>query len=229
MTATLNIDEVDLVVIAQNHNPSILNPDFLIRTGIVESSWGWELANPPICTQQFSGVMYKSGLSIQAFLDRLIFREKNQGNTIANSKLSRIARKYIETLPHVSYSSIGTNTKGHIVVESDEKAALYILNDLVNDGPWKKFADGPMDATLSLAYRMSDCVLNLGISRAKVKAADKSESPCIVFAANFHRELKGESHEAKHHHLLDIIDKWGNDYKTFISLIKERFLKEKTT
>ncbi|MCG2659466.1 MAG: hypothetical protein L6437_04370 [Kiritimatiellae bacterium] len=229
MITTPTLDEIDLVVIAQNHNPSILNPDFLIRMGIVDHNWGWELVRSPVSTPHFSKVEYQSGVSIQAFFERLIFSDGNEENIAKGTRLSAIARKYIETLPHVSYSAIGVNLKVHVVAESDEKAAGFVLDHLVGDGPWKEFEGGPVGASLNLAYKMGDCLLNLAISTAKVKAADKKESPCIVFAANFHRSLKGDSPLAKIQHLLDVIGKWNNDGATFLDLIRDRFLKEKTT
>jgi hypothetical protein len=43
------IQDLTLVVVARNHNPTILNPDFLKSTHIVPEHW--ELAAPPFCVE----------------------------------------------------------------------------------------------------------------------------------------------------------------------------------
>jgi hypothetical protein len=224
MNVALTLGEIDLVVVAENHNPSVLNPDFLLRTGIVDPAWKWELAGSPLSTPQFSQVTFKSGTSIQAFLERLIFRDRNRESIAADPKFATIAAKYVETLPHVSYTAIGVNPKVHVITASDEEAERFLIDRLIANGPWRDFSGGPTDASVNLSFHMPDCQFTVSIATGRMRTRDKNQSPCLVFAGNFHRDLKGESHAAKHQHLLASIAKWREDAETFTRFIQERVL-----
>ena len=64
MKHTLDIQELAAVVVARNHNPTILNPDFLKYNNIVPANW--ELAESPLCTPPVAQVKYTNGISIVA-------------------------------------------------------------------------------------------------------------------------------------------------------------------
>lgn len=46
MSASVDLQELAIVLTAKNHNPSILNPDFLKCSGIIPSEW--ELSRQPL-------------------------------------------------------------------------------------------------------------------------------------------------------------------------------------
>ena len=65
----LELINTTVVVVAQDHNPSILHPSFLTANGVVPTDL--ELAGPSISTPAFARVLYRNGLSFQAEPDRI--------------------------------------------------------------------------------------------------------------------------------------------------------------
>ena len=63
--------EFSVVVVANDHNPSILNPDFLERQGIVQEGWGWTVMGSAITTPPFATVSYDSGVTVSVESNRL--------------------------------------------------------------------------------------------------------------------------------------------------------------
>jgi len=64
MPKRLIISELAIVVAAQNHNPTILNPDFLKHSQIVPKEW--VLREPPLCTEPLARVAYTNGVTLVA-------------------------------------------------------------------------------------------------------------------------------------------------------------------
>lgn len=65
--------EFSIVVVAENHNPSLLNRDFLWNNDIVPEEWDWEvLDEQSFSTVQASSVRYDSDVSITVHQNKLI-------------------------------------------------------------------------------------------------------------------------------------------------------------
>jgi len=62
----MNIDLVQfsIIVVANDHNPSLINPDFLERTGIVDAAWAWKRGTDAISTPAFATLSYDAGVTI---------------------------------------------------------------------------------------------------------------------------------------------------------------------
>ena len=73
MNKTVITEELSIVVVARNHNPTILNPDFLRYNEIVPPDW--ELAGPPVCVELMAQVAYSNSVKIVSQFDKVIFTE----------------------------------------------------------------------------------------------------------------------------------------------------------
>jgi hypothetical protein len=218
--------ELSVVIVAENHNPSILNPDFLLRNDIVKEEWHWDLAKPPITTQPFSQVVFKSGLSITAHLDRLVFTETEEGNIPASTKLAHVACKYAEVLPHVAYRSVGINPTCHVPMESEDASRLFIVDRLIRKGPWSEFGDAPLRASVRFMFQANGAKLMATIDEAQFKtSSEEKPAPCLLFRGNFHRDLEGKDAQERLSRLVSIIQNWSRDYFLFVGLIQERFIR----
>ncbi len=93
--------EFSVVVVGQDCNPTILNPDFLKHRGIVPEEWGWQLAGAPITTPPFATVSYDSGLTIKVEMTRFQVTDQLFADGVEKSKAIAVASKYIKVLPHV--------------------------------------------------------------------------------------------------------------------------------
>ncbi len=224
MEYNLLVRSLDIIVAAQNHNPSILNPDFLYRNKIVNEDWGWELARDPISTPPFSQVVFKSGVSISAQFERVIFSETEKSNLPEGTRVADIATKYAETLPHVTYTAIGINPKGHVLVESSEAARAFIMDRLIREGPWTSFGDAPVTGSAKLVFDVEEAKFILSVDQGEIAEANEPNRPCVLFQGNFHRDVKGEDHDAKFEYVRSTIKSWRKDYDLFVEVIQSHFL-----
>ena len=92
---------VSVVVTAEFHNPSILNPDFLKTQEIVSADWtvAETLTTPPV-----SVVKYNSGVEWTLDQSRLTIAE-NRGPAFDDGyRVHRLAVAYLQRLPYVPLS-----------------------------------------------------------------------------------------------------------------------------
>lgn len=222
MNKVVQIQELAVVVVARNHNPTILNPDFLKYNSIVPTNW--ELASPPICAAPIAQVSYNNGISIVARFDKLIFSQNLDDKNLDEVQVPTMMIKYIETLPHVDYRAVGINTKGHVVADSEEEVQRYLLEKFIAQGPWKAFRDKQATVSLSLSYPIQQGSLNLSVEYALLSLADEKRLPVVIFACNTHRDIKSESSKDKIDELKKIIQSWKTDVETYRSLVERNFL-----
>src|SRR5713101_6330983 len=69
-----------VVIVGGDHNPTILNPDFLTIREIVPKEWGWEVADPAITTPPFAIVRYTNGTSITVERNKLQVADSSASN-----------------------------------------------------------------------------------------------------------------------------------------------------
>lgn len=223
MDKQLQFGQLDIVVIAQKHNPSILNPDFLLRNKIVQEDWGWEAdTNSTLSTPQFSQVSYTCGVSIQAVMERLIFTSKS---AVHFDAVCAVAVAYVNTLPHVSYTAFGINPTGHVLAASAAEAVSFLLGKVMRGEAFRSFAGGPSGGECAYIFNLEGCRLSLKITCGAV--GPKSErKPCMIFNGNFHRDLLGEDVDDRLRDLISGIKGWSKDQAFFADAVKS-CLKEK--
>ncbi len=225
MVKKLIIEELSIVVVARNHNPTLLNPDFLKYNGIVPAAW--ELAEPPICTPPVSQVVYKSKISIMAQFGKLLFQEGIIENALKDAKIPKITVKYVETLPHVDYRAVGINPKGYVLAHSEKEAHEFVLNKLIAPGAWRSFRNKQPTVSTRFIYPINGGSINVTIENASLSLADNKQAPVVVFAANFHRDIHGKTSDEKVNGVKHIIGAWKTDVSTFSSLVEKTFLANK--
>ncbi len=94
MKKRLEFTELSIVIVAENHNPTILNPDFLKFNGIVPKEW--VVSKPPLCAYPVSQVEYQNGMRITAELNKLIFFTPEFVNNHFDMNISDVAKRYVE-------------------------------------------------------------------------------------------------------------------------------------
>ena len=169
--------QFSLVVRGETHNPSILNPDFLSVQGIVPTSWKWE-SRQTMTTPMASSVEYANHVSIQVTAESLqVVGEVEDGDSFSD-KIPEVARRYVETLPHVRYTALGINFHSALSVGNPGES---IRDRFMTDGPWRSEA---VAAGVRLEYALSD-----GRLRISVDGGKRGEEEAILVCANFHRDL----------------------------------------
>src|SRR4030043_307057 len=106
----ITLTNFSIVVLAQAHNPSILNPDFLKNNNIVSPTF---TPKTVVCSMPVAQVVYDEGISILAEFERLQFIDTIPERIPGGSPIPEIAVRYVDTLPHVRYTAVGINFIGH--------------------------------------------------------------------------------------------------------------------
>lgn len=224
MNKKLDIREIAIVLLASNHNPTILNPDFLKFNEIVPPDW--ELAESPICVDSLAQVSYKNDIRIVAQFDRLNFTENISGKSLEDIYIPNIASKYIEVLPHVNYRAIGINPRGHVITKNQQEADIFVLNKFISKGPWTEFKNKSSKAIVQFNYPLDFGSLILKVEDTILSLSNEEKVPAIIFSGNFHRDVSGENTKEIINNLKIIIKSWISDVELFKELIEESFLKD---
>jgi hypothetical protein len=224
MTNRLTLQELAIAVAAQQHNPTLLTPDFLKYSGVVPSDW--QLARPPVLSNSASQVIFQNGISILAQANRIIFSEVIADKAPADVEVAAIARKYVEALPQIIYQGVGINLRGHVsFTQNDQAAHNYIFKHLLAAGPWHDYGTGKPQATLRFTYPLDQTRLDLEIAEVGVKQGDQEAVPAVLFTGVFSHTVTADTSIAD---LIQTIDGWQTDLSTFQDVINTRFLKSKT-
>lgn len=191
MNKCLNFSIVGLV---DNHNPSILNPDFLERHGIVPKEWGWELGNT-ITTPSVAVVEYKSGVTIYAEPNKLQITDLSSVNP-NESKIQKITEKYLQIMPTVRYTSVGINFLSVIDMEDVEKGVSYLKGRFLKKDAWES-EKYPLEGTgFQFSYIIDGTKLLFDVKAGKVTTIINSIATTavgIVLNANFNKDLAPQS------------------------------------
>jgi hypothetical protein len=241
--AELEIPELAIAVIAQSHNPTVLNADFLAYNEIVPSDW--EPSEDRLSTPVLSQVGYEEqGVGIVAQPDKVVFTRTN-GDIRQGSEpnVAAMAADYVEALPHVEYKALVASIQGHVRVEAGmEEAKRQVVDCYVAKGPWCDFAGGLDEASVGLTYRLEHGTMRLSISPALyVKASmrkhqhrdsqDEPESPeelpVLHFSANFQAEIEGSGREERVADLLRRLKHWKDWLDVYVELVEKNLLTEK--
>lgn len=226
MGSQFSLQELSIVVLGQNHNPTILNPDFLKHNDIVP--YDWELQTPPLCIEPMAQVEFKNKIKIIAQLDKIVFSENVAGKDNQEILIPEIVYKYTKTLPHVEYFAVGINPKGHIAIGSNkESCQKYVTETFITPGPWKNFGDSPVKVNIRFAYTVGETLCNLSIEEKAFKASEDKQIQVIVFAGNLHHTLVGNDRRYRLQDLHKIIKEWKKDLNLYQELIDKILLAER--
>jgi hypothetical protein len=211
MENRLHLVDCSIVVAAANHNPTILNPDFLFRNNIVNSDWK---VVKTLTTEVISQVLFENGKTIIVDPKRIIFRDQEL-NIIEKPTLDEIATNYVDLLKHVTYTAVGININFAFQFSSIDEAEQYILDNLIVSGNWKSANGGAKTATVKFSYKENETIINISLSTAEVTLRTApTPFPAILAAANYHRDLPKEYDKALRE-MKEIIGKWREDTNSF--------------
>lgn len=223
MNQNLVVPELVIVIAAKNLSPTILTPEFLKYSGIVPADW--ELARAPICTAGGSQVTFTNGLSIVAQAQRVMFASALDSKVATDITAAEIARKFVQTLPHMEYFAVGFNPRGYAIFDSSPEAAgKYISETLFSPGAWQEVGTEPMRATVNLAYTLERGVFYLSVNEATLRQPDETTAPIVLFSGNFSYDLTDKNGEEKLASLYQAIENWQADFDIYKNIVNTKFL-----
>jgi hypothetical protein len=175
-----------IVIAAMTHNPSILHPSFLELQRIVPSDW--KLAEPPFCTPPVSVVKYLNHVAFKCELDKFMVL---LGANIEQPSISELAAKYVQVLPHVNYSAVGTNFAGYAECSNPESV---IVSRFLKKGAGNDEKLAPKTATIKLIYALEKGIVSLSFEVGSFKRSDEqTDRPCLLVNGNIHTEISASS------------------------------------
>ena len=214
----LSLFEFSVVLLADSNNPSILNPDFLRYTGIVENPWQiLDVPDAVISIPGFSQVKYNGGLTIRIEPNRVVFEQTGDPLTIGSISCVEMARRYLDAVPHVKYSAIGINPKGYRTLHSEEQA--NISDALIDSGDWMEFKNANPEIQIKAVYDLNDKRIVLDISQARKRVATGNDVHLIMFQANIHRDITESEQPMRIDKLVSVLNGWKTDLTDFQELV----------
>jgi hypothetical protein len=212
----LEILDTTVVILASDHNPTILHPSFLESNGIVPKDW--QLAEAPICTPLFAMARYSNGIQFIAESIKFQVSQAPPPSPFSNSEAPSLAQKYISKLPHVPYTSIGLNI-GAIINCSNPDDLL--IKRFLSTGAWNEYDLKLKSLALRFVYPLEKGLVSLMCDPGKVeRGSDKLEISGVTIKANYHNDLEGNDrlNQAK-----DILSKFADRCEHFSMIIRKLF------
>jgi len=208
---------LSVVVVAESHNPSILHPSFLTSQKIVPPEW--DLAEPPICTPPFSVIKYRNGIVFSVEQNKFQILQSPVTDDWRETRIHKLAKKYIKKLPHVRYTAVGLNTA---VALPHQRAGWFLAErffkiDKCTGGRLK-----PESAAFKLVYPLRrSATLNVGCDPGRVKDGEGGEKEAIIVQANYHHELTASDNYGRVEQASRILSKFVDRCEHFYNDVLE--------
>lgn len=166
------LHSVSVVVTAEFHNPSILNPDFLVSREIVPADWtvAETLTTPPV-----SVVKYDNGVEWTVDQSRLTVAEKS-GPAFGDSyRVHQLADAYLRKPPHVPYRGLGLNCQ---VSTRQANAQRWLIERF--GASWLRSERMVQGMTPKFALDTGDAVCHISVVDAPKNGGEQIVSDCNV-------------------------------------------------
>jgi hypothetical protein len=175
--------EFSLVALASEHNPTILNPDFLQRNQIIrDEEWGWLVIGEPLTTPAVSTVQYDSQVSFTVEPLKAQVTDKSGGD-IETNHACEIMSKYVQVVPHVPYSALGVNFTSITFVDDID---AFLFDRFLKEGAWNNDENRLLEAGFRFVYELDGGRIVYSVDKGKKPDVER---PFILSRANFHRDL----------------------------------------
>ena len=219
------IEEISLIIAAQDLTPTMMSLDFLKFSGIIPQEW--ELAKQPVLNPNFAQLNFTNGVGINAQHGTISLNESLSNKTIAEISINEIAGKYIEKLPHAQYMGFSFAPKILLPFPNEPQAVRqYITESLLSSGSWKRIGKAPVQAGINLMYYLERCQMTISISEAKLQKPQEAPLVAVLFSGNFNYNVDGREDQtsSKINQMNDFINNWQTDLEEFRDLINQKFL-----
>ena len=218
------IEEIGIIIAAQDLTPTMMSQDFLKFSGIVPKDW--ELSQQPVLNPNAAQLNYSNGVSISAQPRTITLSEALSNKTLEEVMISQIAIRYIDKLPHAEY--LGMSFSPKILVpfpENPELVRKFITERLLASGSWKDIGQAPVQAGINLMYLLDRCQLSISIAEARLQKPQQEPMAAILFSGSFNYNLERErDSQSKIAQLKQAINFWQSDLQKFRNIVTNKFL-----
>ena len=174
------LHSVSVVVTAEFHNPSILNPDFLVSKEIVPE--GWEVSET-ITTPSVSVVSYSQGIQWRVDQSQLNVVENCESSFRDNYRVYGLVNAYLAKLPHVPYRSLGLNCVVSIKQSDPEQ---WLTQQFLQSGPWLEGEPKVLGMEPKFSLDAGDAVCNLSFNAGQSTPPQGEPETAVIVRSNVH-------------------------------------------
>ncbi|MEA2084118.1 MAG: hypothetical protein U9O82_07760 [Thermodesulfobacteriota bacterium] len=175
----------NIVVLAQFHNPSILNPDFLRINHIVDEKW--DVAET-ITTTPFSQTRFRNGIALTVDNERFNITQKINAGYPESSPIYDIAIDYIKILEHVKYTAMGLNWDIVVPMKSPDS---WMVEHFLKKASIPKSGPDIDGLNLTMKFNFSGNVASFQFSPESIVIDNKPSLDVVRVRANIHYEKTG--------------------------------------
>ena len=218
------IEEISVVIVAQDLTPTMMSLDFLKFSGIISKEW--ELSQQPVLNPNLAQLSFTNGVSINAQPRSVNISESLSNKPAENLVFHTIASKYIEKLPYAEY--VGFSLSPKILLpfpDSPQSARQYITDTLLGSGSWKRIGTVPVQAGVNLMYHLDRCQMTISVSEAQLRRGQE-QITAILFSGNFNYSVNSDpnSSETRMTQITNFLNNWKTDLEEFREIVNQKFL-----
>jgi hypothetical protein len=219
------IEELAIAISAKKFNPTILSEEFLKFSGIVPQEWA--LARQPVVSANMAQITFQNGLNINAQPRLTTFVELIGGKEFDNVLAPAVARQYVEKLAGAEYQQFNLGIKTLVPFSSDRNGARkFITETLLSPGPWSQISTEPLQATVTLQYKLTDCQLVIAVNEATLQVGEENTIAALLFGGTFIYSIASESPQERINLFNKSLNNWQRDIENFREIVKNRFLRQ---
>lgn len=175
--------EFSIVLLANSHNPTILNPDFLEKTNIIEHDWNWQVIGQPITTPAVSSVHYSSNVLVTVDPTKFQITDRS-GEQIDGNQIATIASNYVRALPHIPYTAMGINFTTAVHIEDID---AFLTARFLTAGSWNEGDNSLTGIGFRFSYPLESGRIVFSLDKGIM--GDQNEK-VLICRGNFHRDLR---------------------------------------
>lgn len=217
------MQEVAIILVADDLNPGLFNLDFLKFSGIVPTDW--ELAQQPSLSPSLAQFNFQNGVNLVAQPRSVTFLEAIADQRPHDLQAPILARRYLDKLPHADYRGLTVTPRLLLGFPQHEAAARrFIAERLLAPGPWQEIGTAPLRAALTLNYQLPHCQLSIAVNEVRLQQTEERSIAALLFAGSFNYVLDPEQAD-RARALHQWLDNWHVDLAMFRETIGQRFLK----
>jgi hypothetical protein len=217
----MKIEKISVIIEAKSHNPTILNPDFLKRHGMIDPDL--EVREAPICSEPFARVAFENGITITAQFDQISFSEEMESKSPELAEAPGIALAYVRLLEHVNYLAVRNSFNGVIRVP-EPQAESFVMDRLIQSGAWKQLHEKPGRAMVRFVYPVEKGFFSLSVGSGSTEVTPEQEDWYVFFRGDFERPVTEEQPQKRLEESLNLIHRWIGDLQTFSHFVEDAFL-----
>ena len=174
------LHSVSVVVTAEFHNPSILNPDFLVSKEIVPEDWE---VSETITTPSVSIVSYNQGIQWTVDQSKLTVVENCESSFRNDYCVYALVNAYLAKLPHVPYRSLGLNC---VVSINQSDPEQWLIQQFLQLGPWLEGEPKVLGMVPKFSLDAGDAVCNLSFSAGQSTPPQGEPETAVIASSNVH-------------------------------------------